>query len=250
MPELIATNEELEVQKTIDEHPEIDTLNEDERGAIIDITALRLNDGLYTGPWGRKARSSDPAAPNLNTDGLTYLRDDGLFEIYDVISGIDGSATWEGYGPFAPGENGFWWPPQPYTGTTGPRGTAYPPYQQPLIDGRTGHVSKPWHLFFLKLGGSGGSTGAEGIADGGVALLQIQEIQSPRLLGRGTSGLGAVEQISLGTGLVMTRTTLSVAADGLAQVGYWTPITNGDALSPEILFDAEGDCVVGFVPTP
>jgi len=32
--------------------------------------------------------------------------------------------------------------------------------------------------------------------------------------------------------------------------GYWTPITNGDPLSPEILFDAVGDCVVGFVPIP
>ena len=36
----------------------------------------------------------------------------------------------------------------------------------------------------------------------------------------------------------------------LHALGYWTPITNGDPLSPEILFDAEGDCVVGFVPTP
>ena len=32
--------------------------------------------------------------------------------------------------------------------------------------------------------------------------------------------------------------------------GYWTPITNGDALTPEVLFDSAGDCVVGFVPTP
>ena len=33
-------------------------------------------------------------------------------------------------------------------------------------------------------------------------------------------------------------------------LGYWTPITNGDPLSPEILFDADGDCIVGWVPTP
>ena len=41
-----------------------------------------------------------------------------------------------------------------------------------------------------------------------------------------------------------------VTAVSVSAVGYWTPITNGDPASPEILFDAEGDCVVGFVPTP
>ena len=30
--------------------------------------------------------------------------------------------------------------------------------------------------------------------------------------------------------------------------GYWAPITNGDPLSPELLFDSAGDCVMGFVP--
>jgi len=41
-----------------------------------------------------------------------------------------------------------------------------------------------------------------------------------------------------------------LTAEAVMALGYWTPITNGDPLSPEILFDAEGDCVVGFVPTP
>jgi hypothetical protein len=47
-------------------------------------------------------------------------------------------------------------------------------------------------------------------------------------------------------------TTAGGAIDGgaLAQVGYWTPITNGDPVSPELLFDSNGDCLVGFVPTP
>ena len=36
----------------------------------------------------------------------------------------------------------------------------------------------------------------------------------------------------------------------VATLGYWTPITNGDPLSPEILFDAEGNCIVGWVATP
>ena len=128
---------------------------------------------------------------------------------------------------------------------------AYPPYQQPLIDRATGRVSKPWHLFFLAL--AGGAVAGDAIADGSITLDKLQAIASPRLLGRGSSGVGPVEQITIGTGLAMTATVLSVTAgggDGIESLGYWTPITNGDPASPEILFDAEGDCVVGFVPTP
>ena len=107
---LLAPNEMDEIQATMDAHPEIDPMDESTRGAIIDITAWRLNGGVDTGPWGRKARSDNPAAPNLNTDAMTYKRADGLHEIYDVISGVDGSATWGPSGPYNPGDNGYWWP--------------------------------------------------------------------------------------------------------------------------------------------
>jgi hypothetical protein len=109
---LMAPDMSAQVQQTINEHPEIDTMDEAERGAIIDITDWRVNGGIDR-PWGRKARNNDPNNPNLNTDGMTYLRPDGLFEIYDCISGTNGQATWDGYGPFVQGENGWWWPPQP-----------------------------------------------------------------------------------------------------------------------------------------
>jgi hypothetical protein len=108
---LIAPNQYAAVQQTIAEHPEIDTMDEEARGEIIDITARRLNPGHGEKPWGRKARNNDPNNPALNTDGMTFLRPDGLFEIIDVISGVDGSATWDECGAFAPGENGYWWPP-------------------------------------------------------------------------------------------------------------------------------------------
>lgn len=127
----------------------------------------------------------------------------------------------------------------------------YPPYQQPLLDRATGLVSKPWHQFFLRLLGQGDAAGA--LADGSVTLDKLQPISSPRLLGRGSSGVGPVEQLTVGAGLALTATVLHVTAGGASGVdalGYWTPITNGDPLSPEILFDAAGDCVVGFVPTP
>jgi hypothetical protein len=125
---------------------------------------------------------------------------------------------------------------------------SYPPYQQPLLD-RAGHVSKPWHLFFLSL--AGGAAGGE-IPDGSITLAKLAPIGSPRLLGRGSAGVGPVEQISVGAGLAMTGTVLSVTAgggNGLESLGYWTPITNGDPLTPELLFDSNGDCIVGFVPT-
>jgi hypothetical protein len=111
---LIAPDMQHEVQHTIDTHPEIDSMDEEARGEIIDITDWRINPGNGEKPWGRKARNNDPNNPNCNTDGMTFLRPDGLFEIYDVISGSPpGNSTWAGYGPYEPGENGYWWPPQP-----------------------------------------------------------------------------------------------------------------------------------------
>jgi hypothetical protein len=105
---LIAPNEEDEIARTMAEHPEIDTMDEEARGEIIQITAARLN-GHRDRPWGRKARTDNPADPQLNTDAITYKRPDGLFEIIDVISGVDGSATWGECGAFADGENGYWY---------------------------------------------------------------------------------------------------------------------------------------------
>jgi len=32
--------------------------------------------------------------------------------------------------------------------------------------------------------------------------------------------------------------------------GYWSVITNGDPVTPELLFDSNGDAIMGFVPTP
>ena len=122
----------------------------------------------------------------------------------------------------------------------------YPPYQQPLVDRATGLVSTPWQLFFLHLAGADGSN----LAPGSITLAQLAPLTgSPRLLGRGSSGAGPVEELFIGTGLTLTGLTLSATGAGIATLGYWTPITNGDPLTPEILFDSAGDCIVGFVPT-
>jgi len=126
----------------------------------------------------------------------------------------------------------------------------YPPYQQPFLDPGTRLVSKPWQLFFLGL--TSGANGIDGgtLTPGTVPLDALQPIDSPRLLGRGSPGVGPVEEILIGDGLTMTDTTLSVTAESIEALGYWALITNGDPLSPEPLYDAEGDAVMGFVPTP
>src|SRR5262245_3652288 len=98
--------------------------------------------------------------------------------------------------------------------------TSYPPYQQPLLEPRTGRVSRPWHLFFLSL------------------LSRTAGIDSAQLVLPGADGD------------VLYNADGTLAAQPIQDFGYWTPITNAYPLSPEILVDAAGACVVGFVPTP
>lgn len=103
------------VRSVIREHTEIDVLDENQRGKIVDIIAHILNGSLAT-PYGRKARNADGS--NKNTDGLTYLHTDGRFTITDIIFGADPNpnnpdrgkfASWDTDGRlFKPGENGFW----------------------------------------------------------------------------------------------------------------------------------------------
>lgn len=106
------------IEEVMRDHPEIDTFDEEGvngRARILDYACARLNKPGQTTPWGRKARrrliEDDPTTGvNLNTDGLTFLRADGRFEIIDVINGTDGKASWHNYGPFEQGANGYWAP--------------------------------------------------------------------------------------------------------------------------------------------
>lgn len=99
-------------------HPEINTCDEDSldkgRAAIVDWTAQRLNKDEGRVVWGRKSRGKvvNGVADRPNTDGLTYLRSDGTFEIIDAFNGGDCSPAWESAGYFEQGSNGYWAPPQ------------------------------------------------------------------------------------------------------------------------------------------
>ena len=126
---------------------------------------------------------------------------------------------------------------------------AYPPYQQPLLDRATGHVSKPWQLFFLALARARGSMVRR--SSTAVCRSSSWSHRRPALARPRHAGRRAGRAAAIGTGLALTGLTLSATGGGSSwEHGYWTPITNGDPLSPEILFDSAGDCIVGFVPTP
>jgi hypothetical protein len=114
MPTLQAPNQIDTVRQAMRDHPEIDTTREETRGRILDYVCAALGPSI----WGRKSRNPD--GTDLNSDALTFLRADGLFEIYDVISGSNGGATWDGFGPFRPGENGYWVKAQPVDVTPAP----------------------------------------------------------------------------------------------------------------------------------
>ena len=119
-PVMQAPNKLEVVKAVIRAHPEIDVTNEDKRAALLDYICDELNPLGSHKPWGRKSRNKQ--GTDLNTDGLTYLRTDDKFEIYDVFAGSDPNednpdigkyGTWVAYGPFAQGENGYWWPANP-----------------------------------------------------------------------------------------------------------------------------------------
>lgn len=113
-----APDREAVVAAVIASHPTIDACDEAStdtgRALLVDWAAQRLNrdDGRIR--WGRKSRGApdNGIAVNPNTDAITFLRDDGRFEIYDVINGRTCTASWVGYGPFRQGENGWFAPPQ------------------------------------------------------------------------------------------------------------------------------------------
>jgi hypothetical protein len=115
------------VRSIMQQHPEVNTKVDGERGQITDFVVLAL--GGF--PYGRKDRDKDPENNNNSDDALTKELDGGHFEIYDIING-DGTPSWDFKGVFAEGENGFFRlvhapsPATPGTPTAPPAGGALP----------------------------------------------------------------------------------------------------------------------------
>ena len=107
----------------------------------------------------------------------------------------------------------------------------------PLVQPESGRVTPPWYQYLWQLlKALEGVTAGGAPADGGYVI----DVANPNL------PTARVATDSLTVQVDLTEPGVMRWHVG----GYWTPITNGDPLSPEILFDAVGDCVVGFVPTP
>ena len=68
-----------------------------------------------------------------------------------------------------------------------------------------------------------------------------------RLLGRGDGGAGDWQELTLGTGLGITGTTLSVTGGAGGATHYDAPLTDGDLVEANLIF-ALGECIIVQVP--
>ena len=103
------------------------------------------------------------------------------------------------------------------------------------------------------------------IIDGSTPLTALESQPASTLVGRGSASAGSPEVITLGTGLTMVATVLNAsggmttgywtplcAGDTLnwgqinSQVGEWSPLTNGDPVTPELIFNSDGDCIAVY----
>lgn len=81
---------------------------------------------------------------------------------------------------------------------------------------------------------------ATSIANAAVTYAKIQNVTTARLLGRATSGSGVVEEITLGTNLSFTGTTLNATGGGSTPTGTGFPhITSGVQDAAAKLVDTE-----------
>jgi hypothetical protein len=100
------------------------------------------------------------------------------------------------------------------------------------------------------LGGTGVTTGltvldGQNLIDNSTPLSALVTETESTLLGRGEGlGDGDTEEITLGSGLLMTGTILSATA---TSSGYYSPLTDGDLTEPELIFSL-GDTIMVFHP--
>lgn len=131
----------------------------------------------------------------------------------------------------------------------------YPPAPNPIAEPTSRLVTRPWLAFFQQLASAAmqlltgdvttTTSGVATISPHAVTFNKIQTVHADKLLGRGDGlGTGDVEEISLGTGLVMTGTTLNLSGGGIP----YMPLTLGDE-PPTFVTDGAGRLImVAFTP--
>ena len=109
----------------------------------------------------------------------------------------------------------------------------------------TGAITTTAGALATSLSSDAVTTGA--ISDKAVTFAKIQDMTSGKLLGRSTGGAGAVEELTIGSGLSLTAGTLT-ASGAVASVGVTAPVTNsGTASAPVIAMAAATTSVNGYL---
>ena len=115
------------------------------------------------------------------------------------------------------------------------------PAPHPIAEQKTLLVTRPWLMYFQSL--------VTQLVTSGDVFGPSSSLNNQIVLFSGTTG--KLIKGATGTGFVK-----AVAPGGIysvvdiSQEGYWSPLTNGDPVSPEIIYDSFGDTISVWTPTP
>ena len=158
-----------------------------------------------------------------------------------------------------------------------------PVWNQPFVDLRTGKITRPWLMFLQAMVSGGGGSGAAPdnaeylVAAISAGLSAERLVQDTATVTWDFSVAGVAKANAISSGLadldfltfsdesadlpnsrqllagtfvtfddsVANQRTVNVT--GAEAQGYWSPLTNGDPVTPELVF-ADGDAIMTWVP--
>ncbi len=114
------------------------------------------------------------------------------------------------------------------------------PAPHPIAEQKTLLVTRPWLMYFQSI--------IDGLVNAGNVFGPSSSVDNQIVLFSGTTG--QLIKGATGTGFVFATNGIYSVVPDISQVGYWSPLTNGDPVSPEIVFDSFGDTIAVWTPTP